>query len=221
MKAMSLLRSLVAIALTATVGLALAVSNAHADTDTTPAPLTLGSTAPMLDTPMMGVNGKSITLAKAAGKKGLMVVFICNHCPWVKAWQGRIAEIGNAALKQGMGVVAVNANDPAAYPEDDFAHMVTRAKEVGYKFSYVVDATSDVARAFGASHTPEAFVFDAKGKLVYHGSVDDNAQEPASVKSRYLYDAVTAVASAKPVATGESKALGCGIKFRDKAAAAK
>ena len=194
---------------------------AYAQGDDGPRPLALGSTAPQRDVPMMGVDGKSVTLAKAATKKGLVVFFICDHCPWVKAWQGRIAQIGNAAMKQGMGVVAINANDPVAYPEDDFTHMVARAKEVGYHFAYVVDATSDVARAFGASHTPETYVFDGKGKLVYHGSVDDNAQDVAAVKSHYLADAVTAVAAGKPVATAESKALGCGIKYRAKAEAAK
>lgn len=211
-----LARSLFALALTATLAAGAAVPAARADGGDIARPLALGSAVPMRDVAMMGIDGKSVTLARAAGKKGLLVIFICNHCPWVKAWQGRIAEVGNTAIKQGLGVVAINANDPASYPEDDFPHMVARAKDVGYRFAYVVDATSDVARAFGASHTPEAFVFDAKGKLVYHGAVDDNAQDVAAVKSRFLADAVTAVAAAKPVATAETKALGCGIKFRDK-----
>jgi cytochrome oxidase Cu insertion factor (SCO1/SenC/PrrC family) len=186
--------------------------------DDAPKALALGAAAPMRDVAMKSVDGRSVTLASAAGKKGTLVLFICNHCPWVKAWQGRIAEVGNAAAKQGIGVVAINANDPSAYPEDAFDEMVRRAKSVGYKFPYVVDATSDVARAFGASHTPEAFLFDAKGALVYHGAVDDNAQVLKDVKSRWLADAVAAVAAGRPVATGETKALGCGIKFRGKSA---
>jgi hypothetical protein len=143
------------------------------------------------------------------------VLFICNHCPWVKMWQPRIAEAGNTALKQGIGVIAVNGNDPVAYPEDEFDVMVRRAKEVGYKFPYVVDATSDVARAFGATKTPEAFLFDAKGVLVYHGAIDDNAKDAKAVKSRWLADAVAAVVAGKPVPVAESKALGCSIKFRE------
>ena len=109
---------------------------------------------------MKSVDGREITLAQAAGKQGTMVIFICNHCPWVKMWQGRIAAIGNEALAHGIGVVAINPNDPAAYPEDSFDVMVTRAKELGFRFPYAMDASSDVARAFGVTHTPEIFLFD-------------------------------------------------------------
>jgi len=177
--------------------------------------LAIGSAVPMADTKMTGVDDKEITLAEGAGKKGTMVIFMCNHCPWVKAWQTRIAKIGNAAVTKGIGVVAVNPNDPAAYPEDDMANMKTRAKDLGFKFPYVVDATSDVARAFGATHTPEIFLFDASGKLVYHGAIDDNRDEKL-VKKQYLTEAVAAVAAGKPVALGETKSIGCGIKFRGK-----
>lgn len=211
--------SLAAVALSACV---LAVAAFAADAPpappASPAPLAIGSRLPAGDVAMKNVDGRSLTLAGAKGKKGTLVLFICNHCPWVKMWQPRIAEIGNAALAQGVGVVAVNGNDPVAYPEDEFAVMVERAKEVGYRFPYVVDATSDVARAFGASKTPEAFLFDAKGKLVYHGAVDDNARDAKAVTARWLADAVTAVAAGKAPAVTESKALGCGIKFREKKA---
>ena len=201
--------------LTATLGALLALSSSAAEA---PKPLALGASAPMGDVALMNVDGHNVTLGSATGRKGTLVLFICNHCPWVKAWQSRIAEVGNAAGKRGIGVVAINANDPAAYTEDAFDEMVKRAKSVGYRFPYVVDATSDVARAFGATHTPEAFLFDAQGKLVYHGAVDDNAQDIKAVKSHWLADAVTAVATAKPVAVGETKALGCGIKFREQRA---
>ena len=189
---------------------------AAAADDAAPAKLLIGKPAPMRDTPMKSVDGKEITIAQAAGKKGTMVIFICNHCPWVKMWQSRIAAIGNAATEKGLGVIAINSNDPAAYPEDGYDQMKERAEQVGYKFPYAVDATSEVARAFGASHTPEAYIFDAKGKLVYHGGVDDNARDEASVKSAWLKDAVDAVATGHKVAMAETKALGCGIKMRGK-----
>ena len=181
------------------------------------AQLALGDAVPMKDVRLAGVDGKSVTLASVAGKKGTLVVFTCNHCPWAKMWQTRVTEIGNAAGKAGIGMVAVNANDPAEYPEDGMDGMKTRAKDLGIKFPYVVDATSDVARAFGATRTPEAFLFDAAGKLVYHGTVDDSPKDASAVKDAYLKDAVNAVSTGKSVTTAETKSMGCSIKFRSKA----
>ena len=178
------------------------------------AQLALGADMPSTDVKMKNVNDKELTLASQAGKKGTLVVFTCNACPWVKKWQDRVAEIGNAATAAGLGVVAINSNDPSLNAEDGFAEMKKRSKALKLKFPYVVDATSDVARAFGATRTPEAFVFDASGKLVYHGTIDDNANEPASVKETYLKDAVNAVAEGKEIETAETKAFGCTIKFR-------
>jgi hypothetical protein len=133
-------------------------------------------------------------------------------------WQSRVAEIGNAALEAGLGVVAINSNDPAVNAEDGYAEMQKRSKALKFAFPYVVDATSDVARAFGATRTPEAFVFDAEGKLVYHGTVDDSPRDAAAVKEAWLKDAVNAVAAGKNVSVAETKAMGCSIKFRGKAA---
>jgi len=184
--------------------------------DTTPPGLAIGQVAPLRDVAMKNVDGREISFTSAAGRKGTLVLFICNHCPWVKAWQTRIASVGNAALEQGIGVIAVNSNDPSALPEDGFEQMKARAREVGYRFPYVVDATSEVARAFGATRTPEAFLFDAAGKLVYHGAVDDNARDEKAVKNPWLRQAVEAVERGKPVPVAESKALGCGLKLREK-----
>ena len=192
---------------------------ARAQDEEAPKSIAIGSDVPMNTVAMKNVDSKTVTLADAAGKKGTLVLFICNHCPWVKRWQSRIATIGNAARQRGIGVVAINSNDPEAYPEDSFDGMKTRAKAVGYKFPYVVDETSDLARAFGASKTPEAFLFDASGKLVYHGAIDDNAQDAKAVEHRWLQDAVVAVQGSKPVAVAETKAMGCGIKAREKRAA--
>ena len=180
----------------------------------TPAALAIGSPAPLKDTAMKRVGGRPLSIAGAAGKKGTLVLFICNHCPWVKAWQSRIAAIGNAAPSQGVGVIAINSNDPAAYPEDDFATMQSNAKKSKMGFPYAVDGTSDVARAFGATRTPEAFLFDAKGLLVYHGAIDDNAHQPDQVKVHYLEEAVNALLDGKEITLAETKALGCGIKLR-------
>ncbi|HKQ96693.1 MAG TPA: thioredoxin family protein [Candidatus Polarisedimenticolia bacterium] len=177
-------------------------------------PIALGTTIPMSDTKMKGVDGKEMSIADVKGAKGTLVVFTCNACPWAKAWEDRIVALGNDYSKKGIGVIAVNANDPAKVAEDGYAEMQTRAKEKNFGFPYVVDATSGVAKAFGATRTPEAFLFDAKGALVYHGTIDDNAQEPAKVKETYLKDALNAVSSGQGVAVKETKAMGCGIKFR-------
>jgi len=206
----------VALALALALAVPSAAARAQSDAAPAPAALALGSALPAGDVAMKNVDGRELTLAGSAGRKGTLVLFLCNHCPWVKLWQPRIAEIGNAALKKGVGVVAVNGNDPTDYPEDEFDVMVKRAKEVGYRFPYVVDATSDVARAFGATKTPEAFLFDASGRLVYHGALDDNARDAKAVKSRWLADAIAAVAAGKPVPVARSKALGCTIKYREK-----
>lgn len=163
---------------------------------------------------MKGVDGKEVTLKELMGAKGLLVIFSCNHCPWVKAWQARMVALGNEYSQKGVGVVAVNSNDVTVYTDDDMEHMVAQAKEHGYRFPYVMDDTSDVARAFGATRTPEAFLFDAQGKLVYHGAIDDNAEKPQEVKKTYLADALAAVVAGKPVPVAETKALGCSIKFR-------
>jgi hypothetical protein len=185
--------------------------------DATPQPLAIGSALPMADVAMQGVDGKSHTIASVRGTKGTLVIFACNHCPFVKAWEERMVALGNRWPAQGVGVIAVNANDPEAYPEDDLAGMKERAKQRGMKYAYVMDGTSDVARAFGATRTPEAFLFDASGKLVYHGAIDDNAHEPAQVKVRYLEDALVATASGKPVPVADTKSIGCSIKYRAKA----
>ncbi len=189
---------------------------APAPGDEGPSALAIGSKAPLAGTKMKSVDGRSVSIADVAGEHGTLVVFMCNHCPWVKAWQTRIAAIGNAAVDEKVGVIAINANDPKAYPEDDYATMKARAKELGFQFPYAVDATSDIARAFGATRTPEAFLFDADGKLVYHGTIDDNAHDAQAVEQQWLRKAVDAVAAGNQVEVAETKALGCGIKLRAK-----
>ncbi len=165
---------------------------------------------------MKSVDGRWVSIEEMKGVKGTLVVFSCNHCPWAKMWEQRTAEIGNAALQKGIGVIMINSNDPDSIAEDRFEVMVERAKARGLKFPYVVDATSGVARAFGASHTPEFFLFDARGKLVYTGALDDDAENPSAVKQHYLQDALDALLAGRPVVVPASKSIGCSIKFRGK-----
>ena len=179
--------------------------------------LALGTKVPaaVAKTKMKNVDGKMLSLAEVTGKAGTLVIFTCNHCPFARDWEQRIVELGNSYAAKGIGVVLVNANDPTMHADDGFEEMQARAKSRGMKIPYVVDDTSGVARAFGASVTPEAFLFDKTGKLAYHGTIDDNRQEPDKVKTRYLKDALDAVVAGKKPAVPETKGLGCGIKFRN------
>jgi hypothetical protein len=188
-----------------------------AETKKAPEPasdLALGDPLPSADVSMLGVDGESLTLGSAATDKGLLVLFTCNHCPWVKAWEARTVAAANAARELGIGVVAVNSNDPAAYPEDGMDGMKERSSRSGMTYPYVVDATSDVARSFGADKTPEVFLFDADRKLVYTGTIDDNAKQPDAVTKTYLQDAVDALAKGQPIGVPQTKSLGCSIKYR-------
>jgi peroxiredoxin len=178
------------------------------------ADLALGASIPKADVKMKSVDGRKLSIADVKGEKGTLVIFTCNHCPWVIAWEERVVALGNEFSGRGVGVIAINPNDPAVQKEDGLEAMQARAAERGKQFPYVVDATSDVARAFHAKVTPEAFLFDAEGRLVYHGTIDDNAQKPAEVKRTYLRDALEALVSGGEIEDKQTKALGCTIKFR-------
>lgn len=180
--------------------------------------LSIGDPAPARGTKMPSVDGRELAVADVAGEKGTLVVFTCNQCPYAKAWEGRIVALGNAYAKSGIGVIAINPNDPTVAPDEGFDAMVTRAGERGYDFPYVVDSTSGLARAFGATKTPEVFLFDAAGRLAYHGAIDDESENPHAVESPYLKNALDAVLEGKPAAPAETKALGCDIVLRPNAA---
>jgi peroxiredoxin len=196
------------------LALAIAVTPAAAVAGESSGGLALGSKAPQTTTKMKNVDGKQLSIADIAGKSGTLVIFTCNHCPFAKDWETRIVELANGYTARGIGAVLINANNPDTHPEDGYAEMQTRAKSRGMKIPYVVDETSAVAKAFGASVTPEAFVFDKAGKLVYHGAIDDNRKQPDKVQARYLKDALDAVLAGKAPPVAETKSLGCGIKFR-------
>jgi peroxiredoxin len=176
--------------------------------------LSIGASMPKADVKMKNVDGKEIDLAAVRKPMGTLVIFTCNHCPFAKMWETRIVELGNTYQEKGIGVIAINANDPKVAADDSFESMQQRAKDRGMQYPYVVDATSDVARAFGATRTPEAFLFDKNGKLVYHGAIDDNGEEPTKVDKAYLKLALDAVMGSTDVAVKETKSIGCTIKFR-------
>ncbi len=177
-------------------------------------PLELGTPWVRASTPLVGFDGQQVALQSVRKERGTLVIFTCNHCPWARRWEERIVALGNEYGEKGVGVVAINPNDPSVYQDDSLAAMKARAEATGMKFPYVSDPGSQVARAFGASKTPEIFLFDQENKLVYYGAVDDNAESPAQVKAHYLKDALTALTEGRPIPLARTKAFGCSIKFK-------
>lgn len=177
--------------------------------------LEIGAPAPKSDLKMPDVSGREISLKEAKDKKGLLVIFSCNTCPFVLAWEDRYLEIAQKCRDLGIGMIAVNSNEGLRDGVDSPEAMKSHAQEKGYGFPYVVDRRSELADAFGATRTPHVFLFDKKLTLVYRGAIDDNSRSPADVKARYLSDALDAVSKGKPVAVTSTKSIGCSIKRKD------
>jgi peroxiredoxin len=172
----------------------------------------VGTPAPDFDLP--GVDGVRRTLASFADAEALVVVFTCNHCPYARAVETRLCELQRDYAPRGVQLVAINPNDDQAYPDDSFEHMVVRAKEKGFNFPYLRDATQAVARAYDAACTPDIFVFDAARKLTYNGRLDDNWQDAAKVTRRDLRAAIDATLEGKPLGFDPVPSMGCSIKWK-------
>lgn len=143
----------------------------------------------------------------------LVVAFSCNHCPYVQAYEDRMMAFQRDYASKGVKFVAVNSNEEVHYPEDGYDHMVKRAQARKFNFDYLRDADQSAANAFGATHTPQFFVFDKERKLRYSGKLDDNWKDPSAAKEHYLRDAVDAVLTARDVAVPETHSIGCTIKW--------
>ena len=167
--------------------------------------------APTFDLP--GIDGHSHSLDEYDDAPVLVLVQSCNHCPYVLAWEGRINDLQREYRDRGVRIVAINSNDAVAYPGDSFDAMVEHAREAGYEFDYLHDESQDVARTLGSSRTPEAFVYDADRRLVYHGLVDDN-REQESVTRHYLRDAIEAALAGETPNVADTEPVGCSLKWR-------
>lgn len=163
---------------------------------------------------LAGVDDKTYSLNDFSDKKILVVIFSCNHCPYVQAYEDRIIALQNEFEKDGVQIVAINSNDDAKYPDDSFDEMKKRAAARGFNFPYLRDETQEIATAFGATHTPQIFLFDSDRKLKYEGKIDDNWQEPDKVKSAYLRDAIMEVLNGNEVSVPETFSIGCTIKWK-------
>jgi peroxiredoxin len=161
-----------------------------------------------------GVDGKRHSPASARGDKGLVVMFICNHCPYVKAVIDRIVRECKELSALGIGSIAVMSNDPADYPEDSFENMKRIAREKGFPFPYVIDETQDVARAYDAVCTPEFFGFNAALELRYHGRLDASRKDAVPNAKRELYEAMKQIAETGKGPKEQTASVGCSIKWK-------
>lgn len=161
---------------------------------------------------MKDVSGKGISLNKTKKQNGLLVMFSCNTCPYVIKNQERTKEICNYALKNNIGVILINSNEALRDKDDSFEAMKAYAKEQDYQWPYVVDTKSAVADVFGATRTPEVFLFDKNDNLAYKGAIDDNPQDAKNVNRLHLKEAIDEQVAGKQITVKESRSVGCTIK---------
>jgi len=181
-------------------------------------PFTLQIGRPAPDFNLPGVDGKKYSLANFKDAKLLVVVFSCNHCPYVVGSEDRIIRFAKDYAARGVKLVAINSNETVEHPTDSFEHMVARAKEKKFPFPYLRDESQEVALAYGALRTPHFYVFDAQRNLRYTGRMDDNPKMEALAKTHELRDAVDALLAGKKPPVEQTNPLGCNVKWKGKPA---
>ncbi|MGC3948265.1 MAG: thioredoxin family protein [Chryseolinea sp.] len=167
---------------------------------------------------LKNVDGKMVSLTDYKSSKGAIVIFDCNTCPYSQAYNDRIVQLNKNYASKGYPVITINANDPEISPGDSFQAMVSQAKKNGYDFPYLVDESQAVAKSFGATNTPHVFVLrneNGNFKVAYIGTIDNNSRDAGSVTKKYVEDAVNELLSNKEVTTNKTKAIGCGIKWKN------
>ncbi|HZS63176.1 MAG TPA: thioredoxin family protein [Xanthobacteraceae bacterium] len=167
------------------------------------------------DFALKGVDGRIWRLADVRGKNGTLIIFLCNHCPYVKAVISRIVEEAKALQQIGIGVAGIMANDTAEFPEDSFENMQAFARRHGFSFPYLIDETQAVARAYDAQCTPDFFGFNAKDELQYRGRLDASRRELVPNARRDLYEAMKEIAQTGLGPREQIPSMGCSIKWRD------
>ncbi len=175
-------------------------------------PLPIGSSLPHKTRALQDVSGKTITLQDKMGRNGLLVMFSCNTCPVVIDNQQRTAEICRYASSRDIGVVLLNSNEGNRGSSESLEKMKAYAQAQGYAWPYAEDKNNVLADAFGATKTPECFLFDAQGKLIYHGAIDDNPQNESAVKRLHLKEAIDESVSGKDITVKVTRSVGCSIK---------
>ena len=176
-----------------------------------PASLKLGDPAPKFSLP--GVDGTTCSLSQFTDKAALCVVFMCNHCPYVKATIDRLIAIQRDYAAKGVQLVGINANETVNYPEDDLPHMRQWATQKPFNFPYLRDESQAVAKAYGAERTPHIFLFDRARALAYTGAIDDNTNDASKVTRHHLREAIDAVLAGRAPTDTQTHAIGCSIKW--------
>jgi peroxiredoxin len=176
--------------------------------------LSIGDSIVDGDVKMKSTDGSEVSINDVKGEKGTLVIFTCNHCPFVIGWQDTMVELGNTYAGKGIGVIFINSNDPGVKAGDGMEGMQKMAKNNGYEFPYTVDATSGIAKNFGAKKTPDVFLFDAEGNLAYQGAVGEGGRQPKEGGETWLKNALDALVAGDEVQNSQTKAVGCSIKFR-------
>ncbi len=169
------------------------------------------------DFTLKNIDGTMISLSSYTKNDGVVIVFTCNHCPYSKLYEDRIVALDASMKKKKYSLLAINPNDPIAYPDDSFENMIVRAKEKKFTFPYVIDETQEIAKKFGATRTPHFFILKKVNnsfEIAYIGALDDNAQEPDSVTVNYVEKAVDAIQKGDKVEPTSTKAIGCSIKWK-------
>jgi len=174
--------------------------------------LVVGSTVPLSSKPYVTANKGRISLEKIRTDKGLLVMFSCNTCPYVIKSQQRTKEMMAYASQKGIGMVIINSNEANRRDADAPAAMKAYAKAQSYDVPYLIDEQSELADAFGATRTPEVYLFNGSGKLVYKGAMEDNPSDPASSKEIFLRTAINNMLAGKPIDPNSTKSIGCSIK---------
>lgn len=165
---------------------------------------------------LLGVDGKKWSLEDCRGENGLLVMFICNHCPYVKAIQSRLVEDVLALKSMGIGAVAINSNDPTDYEEDSYDNMQLISKRLKYPFPYLVDETQAVAKAYGAICTPDFFGYNSDLELQYRGRLDESERAPSPIGAkRELVEAMHQIAQTGHGPRPQNPSMGCSIKWRE------
>lgn len=174
--------------------------------------------SPAVDFALPGVDGKIWTLDDCRGEKGLLVMFICNHCPYVKSIRERLVHDTRELQALGINSVAIMANDPDEYPEDAFDNMRRVAEEFNFPFPYLIDESQQVAKAYGAVCTPDFFGYNADLELQYRGRLDESRKEPVPGARRDLFEAMKQVAETGHGPAQQIPSMGCSIKWKESAA---